>query len=236
MDRPYIICHMVPTIDAKTLSRRWGDLPGGSSSAKLFNATADRLDARSWVVGTTTMKEFAATRPARLAEPKGPVPAGDFVAQPDAASLAIGVDAHAVLRFYKPDVDGDHTVILTTRDAPPAYRAHLRSVGVSYLLCGSGKVDLPRAMRKLHEAFGLQRLTAQGGGTFNGSTLRAGLVDEVSQVIVPIVDGGGAGVTGFFDAPGKPAKAAVGTLKLVSHEALPGGAQWFRWRVAKRSV
>ena len=234
MDRPYIICHMVTTIDGKTLSRRWGDLPGGGSSAKLFNTTADRLDAPSWVVGTTTMKEFALDRPKRLTEPKGSVPAGDFVAQPDAKRLAIGVDNHAVLRFDQPDVDGDHTVILTTRQAPPAYRAHLRSVGVSYLLCGSAKVDLPRAMRTLHEAFGLERLTVQGGGTFNGSMLRAGLVDEVSQVIVPIVDGGGPGVTGFFDPPGKPAKAAVGPLELMSHEALAGAAQWFRWRVKQR--
>jgi riboflavin biosynthesis pyrimidine reductase len=28
----------------------------------------------------------------------------------------------------------------------------------------------------------------QGGGAINGSMLRAGLVDEISQVIVPIVE------------------------------------------------
>ncbi len=87
-------------------------------------------------------------------------------------------------------------------------------------------------MAKLHAAFDLQRLTVQGGGTVNGSMLRAGPVDEVSHVIVPVVGGGGSPkVTGFFDPPGKPANAAAGALQLLSHESLKGGAQWFRWRV-----
>ena len=231
MDRPYVICHMVTSIDGKTLSRRWGSLAGGAGTATLFETTAERLGVPSWLVGTTTMREFASGTPKRLPASKTAVPPGDFVTQPGAESLAVGVDAHGVLRFDKPDVDGDHTVVLTTTAASPEYRAHLRAAGVSYLLCGRAKVDLRRATAKLHAAFGLKKLCLQGGGTLNGSMLRAGLVDEVSQVIVPVVDGGGPGVTGLFDPPGKPAKAAAGGLKLLSHEPLAGGAQWFRWRV-----
>ena len=229
MDRPYTLCHMVTSVDGKTLSARWGKLPGGLDAGKLFNATADRLDAPSWLVGTTTMREFAHGRVGKLKA--ATAPAGDSVADAKAESLAIGVDAHGVLRFDRPDVNGDHTVVLTTTATPPAYRAHLRAAGVSCLLCGSAKVDLRRAVGKLHEKFGLERLCVQGGGTLNGSMLRAGLVDEISQVVVPVVDGGGRDVTGFFDPPGKPAKSAVGALELLAHERLDGGAQWFRWRV-----
>jgi riboflavin biosynthesis pyrimidine reductase len=231
MDRPYIICHMCTTIDGKTLGGRWGELPSGTGSAKLFETTATQLGVGHWIVGTTTMREFAAGHKTRLPTPKEPVPAGDFIANPKAKPLAIGTDARGELRFDKPDVEGDHTVILTTGLAPAAYLAHLRAVGVSYLICGKDKVDLSRAVRKLHGAFGLKKLVAQGGGTFNGAMLRAGLIDEISQVMVPVVDGGGPDVTGFFDPPGKPAKHALGHLKLASHETLKGGVHWFRWRV-----
>ena len=231
MDRPYIICHMVTSIDGKTLGDRWGTLPGGQGSGGLFETTAAALGVPAWLVGTTTMAEFAAGRKTRLPTPKEPVPPGDFVANANAKSLAVGTDARGELRFTEPEVDGDHTVILTTAQPSPAYLAHLRAAGVSYLLCGSTKVDLKRAVGKLHKAFGLKKLCVQGGGTFNGAMLRAGLIDEISQVVVPFVDGGGPGVTGFFDPPGRPGKGAAGTLKLIRHAPLKGGVQWFRWRV-----
>ena len=235
MDFPHITCHMVTSIDGKTLSARWGKLPGGQGSAGLFETTAAALGITAWMVGTTTMAEFAAGRKTRLPTPAGPVPPGDFVAEPKAKSLAIGTDGRGGLRFDKPDVDGDHTVILTTTGASSAYLAHLRAAGVSYLFCGPAKVDLPRAVRKLHAAFGVKKLCVQGGGTFNGAMLRAGLINEVSQVVVPVIDGGGPAVTGFFDPPGRPAKRAAGTLKLIRHEALKGGVHWFRWRVQPTS-
>lgn len=128
-DRPYVICHMVTSIDGKILSKRWGDFPGGDGSAGLFETTAKTFNIPAWIVGTTTMKEFSG-RNVPLKKAKSPVPTGDFIAQPKAKSLAIGVDAKAALRFQKADVDGDHTVVLITGDASDDYRAHLRDVGV----------------------------------------------------------------------------------------------------------
>jgi len=53
-------------------------------------------------------------------------------------------------------------------------------------------------------------------------------------VIVPIVDGGGPEITGFFDPPGKPAPSAAASLRLIRQKALNGGAHWFRYRVESR--
>jgi hypothetical protein len=57
----------------------------------------------------------------------------------------------------------------------------------------------------------------------------------LSQIIVPVVDGGGPEITGLFEPPAKasakaPAKAAAG-LKLIAQESLKGGAQWFPFHV-----
>ena len=73
----------------------------------------------------------------------------------------------------------------------------------------------------------------QGGGKFNGSMLHAGLVDEISHIIVPIADGG-TGISSFFDIPGHAPKLAAATLRLLSHRQLPGGAVWNRYRVMRR--
>jgi riboflavin biosynthesis pyrimidine reductase len=73
----------------------------------------------------------------------------------------------------------------------------------------------------------------QGGGTFNGAMLHAGLVDEISQVIVPIVDGG-RDVTSVFEVPGRTAAHAAARLKSIQHRTLPGGVHWLRYKVQAR--
>lgn len=229
--KPYVICHMCTTIDGRILTRRWGKLPGPKSASDLYETSAASFGVRAWIVGTTTMREFSG-KDTKLKKPHGVIDDGDFVANEEANWFAIGIDAKAKLRFQKGDVDGDHVVIVTTEKAGRKYRAHLQAAGVSYVIAGKKRVDLPLAMKKLRKIFGIEKLMLEGGGAFNGSMLAAGLVDEVSQIIVPIVDGG-IGITGLFDIPGKPPKKAAATLKLISQKTLPGGASWMRYRVER---
>jgi len=91
------------------------------------------------------------------------------------------------------------------------------------------------ALEKLGTIFKLRKLTLQGGGKFNGAMLKAGLVDEISHLTVPVADGG-VGVSSIFDIPGAaPAKAAA-TLRLISLRQLPGGVIWARYRVFARHL
>ncbi|MBC7999509.1 MAG: dihydrofolate reductase family protein [Leptolyngbya sp.] len=122
-------------------------------------------------------------------------------------------------------------MVVTTEKASSGYLAHLRKVGISYLICGREKIDLKSAMKKLKSKFKLEKLLLEGGGVLNGGMLQAGLVDEISQLIIPIVDGGGPTVIGFFDTPGKASKNAASGLKLISQKTLQGGTQWLRYEV-----
>ena len=230
--RPYVICHMCTTVDGRILGDRWGKLPGYKHESDLFETTAASFGIGAWLVGTTTMDEFDGHKTKLPRAPKG-FRRGDHVANRNAKRLAIGADAKGVLRFQENEVGGDHVVLLVTGRASNNYLAHLQAAGVSYLFCGTKSIDLRRALQKLASAFKLRKLMLQGGGKFNGAMLRAGLIDEISHVTVPVVDGG-TGISSFFDIPGPPPSKAAATLRLLSQRKLPGSVIWTRYRVVTK--
>lgn len=231
--KPYVICHMVTSIDGKILGDRWGKLPGGTSTAELFESTATSFGVGAWLVGTNTMREFMG-KDQSLAPTRERIPREDHIVDAKAKEFAIGADAKGVLRFQRGYVDEEHVILLLSERVSNAYLAHLRKAGVSYLFCGKDRVELKVALDKLRRKFGLKKVMLEGGGTFNGAMLKEGLVDELSQIIVPIADGGGPEITGVYDAPGDPLPKAAAKLQLESHELLEGGAIWAKYKVTKR--
>lgn len=227
--KPHVICHMCTTIDGRILSNRWAGLPARISSGRLFETTAASFGIGAWLVGTTTMKEFADGN-FKLKAAKEQIERVDHVANPKAKSFAIGADAKGVLRYRRNEVDGDHVVLLVSELVSNDYLAHLRSAGVSYLFCGRDHVDVRIALHKIADVLGIRKLLLEGGGTFNGAVLKAGLIDEISQVIVPVIDGG-TGIAGICDIPGKAPRKSAATLRITWHKKLPGGVSWFRYRL-----
>ena len=227
--KPYVICHMCTTIDGRILGERWGKLRGVKGSAELFETTAASLGISAWLVGTTTMKEFA-DRNVTLKKAAQSIERTDSIASPKAKRFAIGADAKGVLRYKRGEVNGDHVVLLVSQQVSDDYLAHLRAAGVSYLFCGKDRVDVRIACRKIGSKLGLRKLLLEGGGVFNGAMLKAGLIDEISQVVVPVVDGG-TGVPSLFDIPGRAPRMAASQLRVIGQRKLPGGVNWFRYRV-----
>lgn len=228
--RPYVVCHMVTSLDGKIHPSRWGTLRGRKSTGDLFETTAARFKIGAWIVGSVTIQEMIKER-GKLPRAGQHVERGDFVATTKTKRYAIATDSKSVLRFTEGTYQGDHLVMLLTERASNDYLAHLRLAGVSYLFCGARAIELPLAMQKLRSVLGIKKLMVQGGGTFNGAMLQLGLVDELSLVFAPVVDGGGALVSGFCDVPGKTPSHAIAHLRLTSRKQLPGGVSWQRYRV-----
>src|SRR5207237_8008282 len=117
------------TIDGRILGERWPKLPGGTDSSTLFNSTADTFGIGAWLVGTTTMREFAG-RHVKLKAARRRIERTDHVADRRARRFAIGADAKGALRFQEPDVDGDHVVLLVSERVGNDYLSHLEDAGV----------------------------------------------------------------------------------------------------------
>ena len=58
--RPYIICHMLGSLDGKILSSRWPKIGNGN----LFEKYGSQIAADGWIVGRKTMAEFSSKTPA----------------------------------------------------------------------------------------------------------------------------------------------------------------------------
>ncbi|MBV9110989.1 MAG: dihydrofolate reductase family protein [Gemmatimonadetes bacterium] len=99
---------------------------------------------------------------------------------------------------------------------------------MSYLLAGAREVDLSLALEKIAARFGVRTLMLEGGGRINGGMLRAGLIDEVSLLLVPVADGR-MGMAALFDVDADG--AAPRRLALESVERRADDVLWLRYRV-----
>lgn len=222
---PYVICHMVPSVDGKIVTDTW-PLPRGLLSE--YERTAATFDADGWIIGRVSMEPYAghAKLPARHGTAR--IPRADFVARSDAPSYAIALDPHGKLRWESGTIDHEHAVTVLTEGVPDRYLAFLRAKGVSYLFGGKRRIDLRTVLRKLRARFGIQKLLLEGGGKINGSFLAAGLIDELSLLVAPVADGA-IGTPTLFDA--REHSGPARHLKLLSVERRRGDLLWVRYEV-----
>jgi len=160
--------------------------------------------------------------------PAGPQPV--HVAR-RAKSYAISVDTTGKLRWASGDIDGDHLICIVSERAPEDYLSMLRNNGISCVVAGESAVDLVKAVNLLGEHFGIRRLLLEGGGHINGAFLQADLVDELSLLLVPGIDGRHE-VPAVFDGV-NPARNAAVPLKLKSIERREKDTLWLRYEVVR---
>ncbi|PTQ13567.1 2-hydroxy-3-oxopropionate reductase [Sphingomonas oleivorans] len=226
--KPYLICHMVSSIDGRILPSRWRPQV---REGDLYDRLHHELGGQAWLVGRVTGQEFAKAEtypaPSEAVFPREP-----WIAQRGASGYGVVLDAAGKIAWGRSDIGGDPIVVILTEQVSDAHLAGLRSDGVSYLFAGETSIDLPRALEILNRELGVERLILEGGGIANGAFLREGLVDEISLIVWPTVDGA-AGAPSVFDSLAADADrlAPVRAMHLLSCESMADGAVWLRYRV-----
>jgi 2,5-diamino-6-(ribosylamino)-4(3H)-pyrimidinone 5'-phosphate reductase len=225
--RPYIICHMLASVDGKIDGAALDAVTGEGD----YEAAGKQLNGDAWICGRATMQQhFADDEPFVSASntPAGPQPV--FVARL-AKSYAISVDTRGKLRWPNGNLNGDHLFCLVSEQAPEDYLAMLLERGISYIVSGRSSVDLTDAVNQLGDHFGIRTLLLEGGGHINGSFLEANLVDEVSLLLVPGIDGRHH-IPAVFDGVSPSRKTAV-PLRLKSVEHRGSDSLWIRYEVVR---
>ena len=239
MSRPRIICHMHTLLNGK-IDGIANPTSVGMRSQKLYFDLflgKDRFFTghRGWLSGSGTSRAILGDAPAlELAEPSEPVPAGDFLAETDAEVFYFAVDRSGTLPWDRSsftyfDVEA-HIVELIPASASEAFKAHLRSVGVSYLIAGDEQLDMAEAVRKIGDIFDTDEVILGGGATLNWSMIRDGLCDEISLVLMPTADGENS-TSSLFEADERYSAPVPIGFSLKSVEPLEDGSVWLRYDV-----
>ena len=80
-------------------------------------------------------------------------------------------------------------IIFVSEKTPQEYIKSLKGSNVEYFQTPGEKVDYKKMFKHL-ERLGLKKISVESGGTLNSYLLRAGVIDEVHIIFVPIMVGG----------------------------------------------
>ena len=149
-----------------------------------------------------------------------------------ATSYAVAVDTVGKLQSSRSDIDGDHLICVLSERVSTEYLDLLRNIGISYIISGESEINLAEAMGLLAEHFGISRLLLEGGGHINGAFLATGLLDGISLLLAPGIDGRHE-IAAVFDGISFQGRNAV-PLKLKSVERRDRDTLWLRYHVKQR--
>ncbi len=185
---------MVVSIDGKVtgdfLSR-----PECEKATEIYYEINRNYKTDGFICGRKTMQEsFAGKEDAPHYKCKNvEVPSGDFIGDRNAKCYAVSFDRHGHIGWKSnyikdddPGYDNAHIIEVVEFDAvDTGALAYFRDAGISYV--GTIGENIPFALQKLKENFGINTLLLEGGSAINASFLYADVIDELSLVVAPVI-------------------------------------------------
>lgn len=224
MNKPYIICHMMTSVDGRIDCAMTEHLPG----VQEYYDTLDELDTPSRISGRVTAQLEMSLPGEFHAERNEPFGTEGFSKVSSSEGYEIVMDTNGTL-LWEDDSDSERPLlIIMSEKASREYIEYLNGQHISWIVCGKDRIDLNRACEILSEKFGVKRAAVVGGGHINAAFLAAGLLNEVSILIGSGIDGRG-GMASVFD--GLPMDRPVTPLKLLDVRQYQSGAVWLRYIV-----
>lgn len=222
--RPYVICHMVASIDGRIDCSMVKKISGDE-----YYATLEELDCPTLLEGRVTMQHYNAISEPFVPKRDASIGRTDAYVAEESDAYMVSVDTMGRLQWESNNIDGAPLVCIVSEKATEEYLATLCEQQISWIAVGEAGIDLGKAMEILYERFGVRRLGLLGGGHINGGFLEAGLVDEVSLLLAPSIDGR-KGQISLFDGITNQSQVPV-PLKLEQVKRLHNDVVWLRYKL-----
>lgn len=238
MDRPYIFCHMLMSLDGKIVGK-YMDTKECDEPSEQFYEIAFGKNAyykhQGWLSGrVTTDDNFTMYRKPKLDKTAPIVPPGDFITDGNYSMYYVSIDPLGKLGWQSNtliyETTTAHVLEVLTEKASNAYKAMLRKLNISYVIVGKDELDYKLLMEKLYHKFNIKTLMLGGGGILNWSFIQAGLCDELSLVMAPVADGACQSPSIFETKEDLTSDKPVG-LELKNVEVLENGGIWLRYLI-----
>jgi len=196
MTRPYVICHMVTSIDGKVT----GDFLFQNECAEatdIYYRINRERKADGFICGRVTMEgSFTGGWYPDLSQYQPVDQKRDFLVDDLSGFYAIAFDTHGKLGWRSnkiidpdkdPGYDGAQIIEVLSEDVDARYLGYLEAMEIPYIFAGETAIDVELALFKLKKLIGCETLLLEGGSIINGAFERAGVVDELSLVVAPVI-------------------------------------------------
>ncbi len=227
MNRPYIICHMVTSIDGK-VTGEFLQQSECENATEIYYEINRNLKSNGFICGRVTMEgSFTGGYYPDLSNYE-PVKHGcgkkmDFILDDMSGFYAVCFDTNGKLGWKSnkiidpdgdPGYDGAQIIEVLSEQVDERYLGYLEKMEIPYIFAGETEIDVELALFKLKNIIGADTLLLEGGSIINGAFQRADVIDELSLVVAPIV----------ADKNDKPlfTESHVSTIKLTKTETQNG--------------
>ena len=179
MNRPYVICHMLTSLDGKIDGSFMSD-PACTPALTEYGNIRNFYNCEATLYGTTTM---AGGLVGRLPHSAVSYPKEDYAAATELKNYIISVDPEGILGWCsncinKKNRPKAHVIEVLTETVLNDYLAYLHSMEISYIFAGKERLDCGVLLGKLKQIFSIERLLVAGGGMMNWSFLQDNLLAE----------------------------------------------------------
>lgn len=198
MERPYIIYHMLTSIDYK-VSQFFSEREETDVLFEQYYQQHRSFCADAFLLGATVAKRVLGAKsvPDLTAYQGIHVERCDYIDRKLKHPIAVVSDprgtlgwedsvSHATISCY----DKVSLLELVTEQTSDAYLAYLREKGISYLICGEKSIEVDSLLTKLLKECGVCSLILEGDPTTSRKITERGMLDEVSLLVAPFIMGG----------------------------------------------
>lgn len=195
MNRPYVLCHMLTSIDGKTTGKFLDDIRCKDAINKYYKMHADNKFA-SFACGRVTMEEgFTKGYYPDLSKYSNEEKSlKDYVDKQYGMNYAVCFDRYGKLGWISNQIidelegyNNTYIIEVLTEQVDQRYLRYLESLEIPYIFAGKDDIDINLALKKLYHYFNITKLLLEGGPTLNTAFLKANAIDEVSIVVAPLI-------------------------------------------------
>lgn len=177
MNKPYVICHMLTSLDGK-IDGEYMSVPECAEAFSEYGNLRKVFNCSATLYGTTTMLGgYSDGLAENIPHCGNVIPREDFKAPNDVKNYIVSVDPKGILGFNSGYIEKKnrpkaHVIEVLLETVSDDYLSYLQNNGVSYIFAGKDNLDCKLMLEKLCNLFGIERLLAAGGGLMNWSLSR----------------------------------------------------------------
>lgn len=225
------------SVDGRLIADRWTAPFDGVEQDGMYEPyyeIEEKSGIRAWMIGNNTILidnevelfDYKKYSPAKVFK--------TYVGKREAKKTCIIFDAKGKIIYKDEYINGDNVIAVLSEQVSDEYLFLLREKGISYIFAGADGYDLNKALETLNKEFGYEELLLDGGGVLNGKFMKAGLIDELSLLIYPGIDGL-SGVSSIIEYKGEPGEfpAEGQALEFLSAQKCQNGIVWLQYKFHK---